>query len=239
MDFRYEDFFELKPSTGYETLIYDVLIGDPTLFNRADNIEAGWKGVQPILDAVQRRAAARSTPTPAGSAWVRRQPMSCCRRDGRALAANQRERENPPRRVRCGRDDGDVGEGFGDPGDDSRRRIRLRESGIHLALVSSRPPRGMMFLQRWNLGLTGPLGGFNGGTILAPDDSGDRGEAGSVPEAAVRITPGVAGGAGGRRPGCLRITSGSSRTPMAITWREGADDGAVRADESSTISRHT
>jgi glucose-6-phosphate 1-dehydrogenase len=52
MVFRYEDFFELKPSTGYETLIYDVLIGDPTLFNRADNIEAGWKGVQPILDAV-------------------------------------------------------------------------------------------------------------------------------------------------------------------------------------------
>ncbi len=54
MDFRYEDFFELKPSTGYETLIYDVLIGDPTLFNRADNIEAGWKGVQPILDAVAK-----------------------------------------------------------------------------------------------------------------------------------------------------------------------------------------
>ena len=52
MDFRYEDFFDLKPSTGYETLIYDVLTGDATLFNRADNIEAGWKVVQPILDAV-------------------------------------------------------------------------------------------------------------------------------------------------------------------------------------------
>ncbi len=51
MDFKYEDYFELKPSTGYETLIYDVLIGDPTLFNRADNIEAGWTAVQPILDA--------------------------------------------------------------------------------------------------------------------------------------------------------------------------------------------
>jgi glucose-6-phosphate 1-dehydrogenase len=50
MDFHYEDFFDLKPSTGYETLIYDVLIGDPTLFNRADNIEAGWWGVQSILD---------------------------------------------------------------------------------------------------------------------------------------------------------------------------------------------
>lgn len=57
MDFRYEDFFELRPSTGYETLIYDVLIGDPTLFNRADNIEAGWKGVQPILDAVAKGKA--------------------------------------------------------------------------------------------------------------------------------------------------------------------------------------
>lgn len=52
MDFRYKDFFELKPATGYETLIYDVLTGDSTLFNRADNIEAGWKAVQPILDAV-------------------------------------------------------------------------------------------------------------------------------------------------------------------------------------------
>ncbi len=54
MDFKYEDYFDLKPSTGYETLIYDVLIGDPTLFNRADNIEAGWKGVQPVLDAVAK-----------------------------------------------------------------------------------------------------------------------------------------------------------------------------------------
>ena len=54
MDFRYEDFFALKPSTGYETLLYDVMIGDPTLFNRADNIEVGWKAVQPILDAVAK-----------------------------------------------------------------------------------------------------------------------------------------------------------------------------------------
>ena len=51
MDFKYEDFFELKPSTGYETLLYDVLIGDPTLFNRADNIEAGWQAVEPVLNA--------------------------------------------------------------------------------------------------------------------------------------------------------------------------------------------
>ncbi len=49
MDFKYADFFDLKPSTGYETLLYDVLTGDQTLFNRADNIENGWCAVDPIL----------------------------------------------------------------------------------------------------------------------------------------------------------------------------------------------
>ncbi len=59
---------------------------------------------------------------------------------------------------------------------------RLRDAGIHLALVSSRPPRGMAFIAA-ELGLTGPMGGFNGATILAPDGSAieDR----RVPEQAV------------------------------------------------------
>ena len=50
MDFKYRDYFGTAPSTGYETLIYDVMIGDATLFQRADNIEAGWEVVQPILE---------------------------------------------------------------------------------------------------------------------------------------------------------------------------------------------
>ena len=62
---------------------------------------------------------------------------------------------------------------------------RLRDAGIHLALVSSRPPRGMSFLTE-ALGLQGPLGGFNGGTILAPD--GSLIEERRVPEPAVRTT---------------------------------------------------
>ena len=62
---------------------------------------------------------------------------------------------------------------------------RLREAGIHLALVSSRPPRGMAFLTM-ELGLTGPMGGFNGGTILAPD--GAVIEEQLVPEQAVRAS---------------------------------------------------
>jgi glucose-6-phosphate 1-dehydrogenase len=50
MDFAYKTYFAMAPNTGYETLIYDCMIGDATLFQRADNIEAGWRAVQPILD---------------------------------------------------------------------------------------------------------------------------------------------------------------------------------------------
>lgn len=49
--FKYKDFFEEKPNVGYETLLYDCMIGDATLFQRADNIEASWAVVQPLLDA--------------------------------------------------------------------------------------------------------------------------------------------------------------------------------------------
>jgi glucose-6-phosphate 1-dehydrogenase len=51
MAFNYRDFFESGPSSGYETLIYDCMTGDAILFQRADGIEAGWRAVQPFLDA--------------------------------------------------------------------------------------------------------------------------------------------------------------------------------------------
>jgi glucose-6-phosphate 1-dehydrogenase len=51
MDFRYNDWFPKEPNVGYETLLYDVMIGDPTLFMRADMVEHGWRIVQPVLDA--------------------------------------------------------------------------------------------------------------------------------------------------------------------------------------------
>jgi glucose-6-phosphate 1-dehydrogenase len=50
MNFQYKDYFQSAPATGYETLILDCMIGDQTLFQRADNVEAGWRVVQPILD---------------------------------------------------------------------------------------------------------------------------------------------------------------------------------------------
>jgi glucose-6-phosphate 1-dehydrogenase len=51
MKFRYKDYFKAEPSSGYETLIYDCMIGDNILFQRADGVEAGWQAVQPFLDA--------------------------------------------------------------------------------------------------------------------------------------------------------------------------------------------
>ncbi|MCC6869595.1 MAG: glucose-6-phosphate dehydrogenase, partial [Burkholderiales bacterium] len=50
MDMSYREAFEAAPGTGYETLLYDCMTGDATLFQRAANIEAAWRIVQPILD---------------------------------------------------------------------------------------------------------------------------------------------------------------------------------------------
>jgi len=57
MTFRYKDYFKAEPATGYETLIYDCMIGDNILFQRADSVEAGWRAVQPFLDAWKKAGA--------------------------------------------------------------------------------------------------------------------------------------------------------------------------------------
>jgi glucose-6-phosphate 1-dehydrogenase len=55
MDFRYRDWFRQAPAVGYETLIYDCLVGDATLFQRADQVEAAWATIEPVLDARRTR----------------------------------------------------------------------------------------------------------------------------------------------------------------------------------------
>jgi glucose-6-phosphate 1-dehydrogenase len=57
MKFRYKDYFKADPATGYETLIYDCMIGDNILFQRADSVEAGWQAVQPFLDGWKKAGA--------------------------------------------------------------------------------------------------------------------------------------------------------------------------------------
>ncbi len=50
LDFSYKDFGELPQTTGYERLIHDCMLGDATLFHRADMVEEAWKVATPVLD---------------------------------------------------------------------------------------------------------------------------------------------------------------------------------------------
>src|SRR6202035_6071789 len=67
MNFKYEDYFDAAPSTGYETLIYDCMIGDQMLIQRAVDIEAGWRVVDPILKLWRERDGSALSTYPAGS----------------------------------------------------------------------------------------------------------------------------------------------------------------------------
>jgi glucose-6-phosphate 1-dehydrogenase len=82
MDFAYADYFQSAPSTGYERLLYDCMIGDATLFQRADMVEAGWNVVSPILD-VWKALPPRHFPNYAAGTWGPREADELLLRDGR------------------------------------------------------------------------------------------------------------------------------------------------------------
>lgn len=82
MDFRYQDYFGNEPSTGYERLLYDVMIGDATLFQRADMVEAGWNVVEPIID-VWKALPARNFPNYAAGTWGPKEAEDLIERDRR------------------------------------------------------------------------------------------------------------------------------------------------------------
>ena len=67
MDFHYKDYFQNAPSTGYETLIYDCMIGDATLFQRSDSVMAGWDIVKPLQLHWQQQGATTLPTYAAGS----------------------------------------------------------------------------------------------------------------------------------------------------------------------------
>src|SRR3984957_19664474 len=82
MDFQYSDYFGTTPSTGYETLLYDCMMGDPTLFQRADMVEASLTIVQPILD-LWKALPPRDFPNYAAGSWGPEQALELLRREGR------------------------------------------------------------------------------------------------------------------------------------------------------------
>jgi glucose-6-phosphate 1-dehydrogenase len=68
MCFKYADYFGSAPSTGYERLLYDCMIRDVTLFQRADMVEAGWSVITPVLD-VWQALPPRDFPNYAARTW--------------------------------------------------------------------------------------------------------------------------------------------------------------------------
>jgi glucose-6-phosphate 1-dehydrogenase len=82
MKFAYADYFGRTCQTGYETLLYDSMIGDATLFQRADMIEAGWEVVTPILEVWAETPSEDFPNYPAGS-WGPAASNTLLLRDGR------------------------------------------------------------------------------------------------------------------------------------------------------------
>ena len=83
MDFNYLEHFGEQVSTGYERLLYDCMIGDATLFQRADMVEASWRIVSPILD-VWKAIPARDFPDYPAGTWGPPDADELLHKDGRA-----------------------------------------------------------------------------------------------------------------------------------------------------------
>ena len=81
MDFGYGHAFTEASPEAYERLILDVLLGDPPLFPRHEEVELSWK----ILDPVEEYWEKHGTPEkyPAGS-WGPQAADEMMARDGRA-----------------------------------------------------------------------------------------------------------------------------------------------------------
>jgi glucose-6-phosphate 1-dehydrogenase len=82
MDFSYRDHFGGNPATGYERLLYDCMVGDQTLFQRADMVEAGWRAITPVLD-VWKALPPRAFPNYSAGSWGPKEADELLERDGR------------------------------------------------------------------------------------------------------------------------------------------------------------
>jgi glucose-6-phosphate 1-dehydrogenase len=88
MSFSYAEHFGKDPATGYERLLYDAMLGDQTLFQRADQVEAAWSVVQPVLD-VWAALTPRNFPNyPAGS-WGPKEADQLLEKDGRRWRSSE------------------------------------------------------------------------------------------------------------------------------------------------------
>lgn len=67
MDFRYGTAFAAPPPEAYERLLLDVMLGDPTLFTRTDEVDSAWRFITTVLDAWDRPDSPPPATYPAGT----------------------------------------------------------------------------------------------------------------------------------------------------------------------------
>ncbi|UII29554.1 glucose-6-phosphate dehydrogenase [Fulvivirga maritima] len=83
MTFDYDDAFTEATPEAYETLLLDVMQGDSTLFMRADQVEAAWKIVMPILNYWENNKE-KDFPNYAAGSWGPQKADDLLERDGRS-----------------------------------------------------------------------------------------------------------------------------------------------------------
>jgi glucose-6-phosphate 1-dehydrogenase len=81
MHFNYSEAYQTEPPTAYETLLLDIFQGDATLFMRADQVEAAWDRLMPILEVWDSKAPPEFPNYPAGS-WGPEDAEALIARDG-------------------------------------------------------------------------------------------------------------------------------------------------------------
>jgi glucose-6-phosphate 1-dehydrogenase len=82
MDFSYGSSFSVDSADAYETLILDALLGDASLFTRADEVEAAWGVVTPVVEAWLDQPAPEFPDYEAGT-WGPAAADTLIARDGR------------------------------------------------------------------------------------------------------------------------------------------------------------
>jgi glucose-6-phosphate 1-dehydrogenase len=82
MDFTYGSAFSVDSPDAYETLILDALLGDGSLFTRADEVEMAWSLVTPIIEA-WLDAPPPDFPNYAAGSWGPEAADHLLERDGR------------------------------------------------------------------------------------------------------------------------------------------------------------
>lgn len=90
MVFNYKDEYTHEPE-AYETLLYDVMTGDPTLFMRDDQVEAAWRVVMPILEVWESRKPV-DFPNYAPDGWGPEDAEALIARDGNNWIVQRHEK---------------------------------------------------------------------------------------------------------------------------------------------------